>query len=144
VVSHSLNSACLDGGSRIVWEDGERAFCRSWQLDDEGKRRTVLLVALAADQPSRSSLDRLTDEYELKDELEATWAVRPLELVRDAGRTILVLEVAGGEPGAVLKKQRERIFRTPTTATLGGARTERRGSFSGCVRALGRRSVRPL
>jgi len=33
----------------------------------------------------------------LKDELDNTWAVRPLELVRDRGRTILVLEDPGGE-----------------------------------------------
>src|SRR5262249_43251803 len=41
---------------------------------------------------------RLTHEYELKDELDRAWAVRPLELVRDAGRTMLVLEDADGEP----------------------------------------------
>ena len=58
-----------------------------------------MLIALpAADRPSRSSLERLTHEYEMKDELDATWAVRPLDLVRDASRTMLVLEDAGGEP----------------------------------------------
>ena len=71
---------------------------RGWRLDDNGKRRAVLLVTPAADHPSRSSLERLTHEYELKDELDGTWAVRPLELVRDVGRTMLVLEDAGGEP----------------------------------------------
>ena len=30
------------------------------------------------------------------------WAVRPLELVRDGGRTVLVLEDHGGEPLARL------------------------------------------
>jgi serine/threonine protein kinase len=40
----------------------------------------------------------LTHEYELKDELHGTWAMRPLELVREANRTMLVLEDAGGEP----------------------------------------------
>jgi serine/threonine protein kinase len=58
----------------------------------------VLLVAPAADHPSRSCLDRLTHEYQLKDELDGAWAVRPLELVRDASRTMLVLEDAGGGP----------------------------------------------
>src|SRR5215475_1920947 len=88
----------LDGGSQVLWEDGERVFHRSWRLDNHGKRRSVLIVLAAADNPSRSSLDRLTHEYALKDELDATWAVRPLELVRDAGRTMLVLEDAGGGP----------------------------------------------
>src|SRR5499426_955051 len=88
----------LDGGSQVLWEDGERVFHRGWRLDNHGKRRSVLIVLAAADNPSRWSLDRLTHEYALKDELDATWAVRPLDLVRDAGRTVLVLEDAGGEP----------------------------------------------
>jgi hypothetical protein len=95
---HSLNSAYSDVSSQILWEDGERVFHRGWRLDDDGKRRAVLLVVPAADHPSRSSLDRLTHEYELKDELDSAWAVRPLELVRDANRTMLVLDDAGGEP----------------------------------------------
>ena len=81
-----------------MWKDSERAFHRGWRLDDDGKRRDVLIALPAADHPSRSSLDRLTHEYELREELDSAWAVRPLELVRDAGRTMLVLEDAGGEP----------------------------------------------
>jgi serine/threonine protein kinase len=34
----------------------------------------------------------------MKDELDGAWAVRPLKLVRDAGRMVLVLEDTGGEP----------------------------------------------
>src|SRR5262245_12633652 len=98
MVPHSQNVAYSDGGSDVLWADGERAFRRGWRVDDEGKRRAVLLVAPAADHPSRSSLEHLTHEYELKDELDGAWAVRPLDLVRDAGRTMLVLEDAGGEP----------------------------------------------
>src|SRR5215472_2296368 len=98
MVPHSQNGAFPDGGSRVLWEDGERAFRRGWRLDDEGKRRAVLLVAPAVDHPSRSSLDRLTHEYELRDELDSACAVRPLDLIRDAGRTVLVLDDAGGEP----------------------------------------------
>ena len=98
MVPHSLNVAYSDGDSQILWKDGERVFHRGWRLDDEGKRHAVLLVASAADHPSRSHLDRLTHEYGLKDELDKAWAVRPLELVRDSGRTMLVLEDAGGEP----------------------------------------------
>src|SRR5262245_48528513 len=88
----------LDGGSQVLWEDGERVFRRGWQLDNHGERRPVLIVLPATDHPSRTSLDRLTHEHELKDELDETWAVRPLDLVRDAGRTMLVLEDASVEP----------------------------------------------
>src|SRR5262249_49979286 len=82
----------------VLWEDGERVFRRGWRPDDNGARRAVVMVLPAADHPSRLSLDRLTHEYELRGELDGAWAARPLELVRDAGRTMLVLEDAGGEP----------------------------------------------
>ncbi|WP_051390058.1 AAA family ATPase [Bradyrhizobium sp. Ec3.3] len=98
MVPHSLNVAYSDGGSQIVWKDDERVFRRGWRLADDGNQRAVLIVAPAADHPPRSSLERLTHEYELKDELDGTWAVRPLELVRDADRTMLLLDDAGGEP----------------------------------------------
>ena len=98
MVPHSQNVAYSDGGSQVLWKDSERVFHRGWRLDDEGKRRAVLLVAPAADHPSRSYLDRLTHEYELKDELDRAWALRPLDLVGDSGRTMLVLEDEGGEP----------------------------------------------
>jgi len=51
----------------------------------------------AASHPSASNLERFAHEYGLRDELDGTWAVRPLELARDSGRTVLVLEDPGGE-----------------------------------------------
>ena len=98
MVQQSLNVAYSDGSSQVLWEDGERVFSRGWRLDDNGNRLAVLLVTPAADHPSRSRLDRLTHEYELKDELDSAWAARPLALMRDAGRTVLVLDDLGGEP----------------------------------------------
>src|SRR5262249_23069833 len=94
----SPNGAYSDGDSQILWEDGERVFRRGWRLDDNGTRRTVLLVTPAAEHPSRSSIDRLTHEYELRGQLDAVWAVRPLDLVRDAGRTLWAREAALAEP----------------------------------------------
>ena len=49
-----------------------------------------------AAHPSPSTLDRLAHEHGLKEELDRDWAMRPLEIVRDAGRTMLVLEDVGG------------------------------------------------
>ena len=58
-----------------------------------------MIVLPVAAHPSRSSLDRLTHEHGLKDELDAAWALRPLELVHDDGHTMLVLDgVDGLEP----------------------------------------------
>src|SRR5262245_27697698 len=98
MVPHSPTGGYWDGGSQVLWEDGERVFRRGWQLDSHGKQRSVLIVLPAADQPSRSSLDRLSHEYALKDELDGAWAMRPLDLVRDTGRIMLVFEDAGVEP----------------------------------------------
>src|SRR5215831_13015988 len=98
MVQQSLNVAYSDGTSHVLWEDGERVFSRGWRLDDNGNRLAVLLVAPAADNPSRSSLDRFTHEYELRDELDRAWAAQPLALMRDAGRTVLVLDDLGGAP----------------------------------------------
>ena len=98
MVPHSLIGAYSDGDSQVLWEDGERVLCRGWRVGEDGDRTFVLIVRPAEDHPSRSSLDRLTHEYELKDELDGAWAVRPLDFVRDGGRTMLVLDDAGGEP----------------------------------------------
>ena len=98
MVQQSPNIGYSDDSSQVLWEDGERVFSRGWRLDDNGNRRAVLLVAPAADHPSPSTLDRLTHEYELKDELDRAWAAQPLALMRDAGRTVLVLDDLGGEP----------------------------------------------
>src|SRR5262245_65604457 len=87
----------LDGGSQVLWQDGERVIRRGWRSDGNGGHCAVLIVLPAVEPPSRASLDRLTHEYELKDELDGAWAARPLELVRDAGRSVVVVEDAGGE-----------------------------------------------
>jgi PAS domain S-box-containing protein len=94
----ALSGAHPDDSCQVLWEDGERVFCRRWRLGNDGNRSAVLVVLPAAERPSRSSLDRFAHEYGLKDELEAAWAVQPLEVVDDGGRTMLVLEDPGGEP----------------------------------------------
>ncbi|WP_217469091.1 hypothetical protein, partial [Paraburkholderia ultramafica] len=86
---------------QIVWEDGERVFCRG-QRPGYGSANNVLIVRAATDHPLPASLDRLAHEFALKDELDGAWAVRPLELLREDGRTLLVLEDPGGEPLARL------------------------------------------
>jgi PAS domain S-box-containing protein len=56
-----------------------------------------LLLAVAKDG-SPASLKRLEHEFELRGELEASWAVRPLALSHYNGRLALILEDPGGEP----------------------------------------------
>jgi serine/threonine protein kinase len=90
--------ADADSSLQVLWEDGERVFCRGWRDGADGDRHAVLAVLPAEEHPTPGSLNRLTHEYELKDYLDGAWAARPLELVRERGRTMLVLEDTGGEP----------------------------------------------
>src|ERR1700722_19787321 len=94
-----------DSGLEVLWDDGERVFCRRWRDGADGNRHTVLAVLPAAERPTPASLNRLAHEYGLKDELDAAWAVRPLDLVRERERTILLLEDPGGEPLEQLRGQ---------------------------------------
>ncbi|WP_354037154.1 AAA family ATPase [Bradyrhizobium sp. S3.2.6] len=79
-----------------LWEDGDRAFCRACRRQTHGSSAVVLIVRPTAEHPA--TLDRLAHECELREELDEAWAVRPLELIREAGRTMLVLEDPCGEP----------------------------------------------
>jgi serine/threonine protein kinase len=86
-----------EGSPQVLWEDGERVICRGWRQRADSTHLAVLVVVPAVKHPPPATLDRLAHEYGLKDELDGAWAVRPLELVRERGRTMLVLEDAGGE-----------------------------------------------
>src|SRR5262245_48736151 len=70
MVPHLLKGACSGSDAQVSWEDGERVVRRGRREDDDGSRRAVLLVACAADHPSRSNLDRLPHEYGLRDDLD--------------------------------------------------------------------------
>jgi hypothetical protein len=80
-----------DRGLQVLWEDGERVFCRG-ESHVDGYRVSVLAVLPAVEHPTAATLEGLAREYRLKDDLDGAWAVRPLELVRERGRIMLVLE----------------------------------------------------
>src|SRR5215831_12999595 len=82
----------------VLREDGAFVLYRTWHERPDGARQHVLILAPATERPTPTVLNRLTHEYELKDHLEDSWAVRPLALVREFGRTILVLD----SPNAVM------------------------------------------
>jgi predicted ATPase/GAF domain-containing protein len=57
----------------------------------------VLLLAPASTRPALETLKKLEHEYSLRDELDSTFAVRPLALTQQHGQMTLVLEDPGGE-----------------------------------------------
>jgi serine/threonine protein kinase len=93
------------GGLAVLCEDGERVLCRGWRDDGDGDRKAVLAVLSGSEHPTPGFIDRLSHEYGLKDELDCRLAVRPLALVREHGRSMLLLEDPGGEPLARLLGQ---------------------------------------
>ena len=95
----------MDQGLQVLWGDGERILFRGSRLGADGERKPILAVLPAADRPTPLALERLAHEYELRNELDGVWAARPLELVREDGRAMLVLEDPGGEPLARLLGQ---------------------------------------
>ncbi len=82
----------------VLWEDGERRFCRVWRSGANGGRQPGIAVLAAAERPAAATLGRLAHEYALREHIDGEWALKPLELVRERGRTILVLEHRDGEP----------------------------------------------
>jgi serine/threonine protein kinase len=61
-------------------------------------RSQVLVLSPALAYPRPESLKRLEHEYSLREELDATWAARPIEITRHWDRQVLVLEDPGGVP----------------------------------------------
>ena len=80
---------------QLAWEDDQRAFLRGWREDASGNRKAVLAVVSGA---ALGAADRLMNEYELREELDANWAARPQGLLREDGRTILTFDDHGADP----------------------------------------------
>jgi len=111
------------GNLQVLWKDGERVLCRGWRDDGDGDRTAVLAVLSASEHPTTGFVDRLAHEYGLKDELDGRSAARPLALVREHGRTMLLLEDPGGEPldpllGRPMEMGRFLLFATGISVAL--------------------------
>ncbi|HEX4340593.1 MAG TPA: AAA family ATPase [Polyangiaceae bacterium] len=73
--------------------DGEIVLSRAKRPDDSV---SVLLMSAASEHPSPSSVDRIKHTYSLRDELDSSWAIRPLELLDPHGIPSLLLDDPGG------------------------------------------------
>ena len=89
----------------VLWRDAGRVFCRLSQHNTNGQKYAFVPLPGAAEHPTLESIDRLAHEHQLKHYLDDTWALRPLELVRECGQTLLVVDYRGGEPLDRLARQ---------------------------------------
>ncbi len=76
--------------------DEEFILYRAHPKQAEGP--SVLVLAPVSIRPALESLNKIEHEYSFRNELDATWAVRPLALSQYNEQTVLVLENPGGEP----------------------------------------------
>jgi len=97
-------------------------------------RSPVLAMALAPQQRSTESFQRLEHEYSLAAELDPAWAAKPLALTRHEGQMVLVLKDPGGEPlDRVLERNKEqpldlaRFLRIATSLATALGQVHRRG-----------------
>ena len=65
---------------------------------DEASRSRVLVLSFVDQRPSPERLKRLENEYSLKDELDPSWATRPIGVATHWDRMVLVLQDPGGVP----------------------------------------------
>src|SRR5262245_15097546 len=82
----------------VLWEDGERLYRRTWRDVGGHGRREFLVAQPRAERPTPAAVSRLTHEYRLREYLDHPWALRPLELVREHGQTMLLLEPTKARP----------------------------------------------
>ena len=87
-----------DDSVEVLWRDADRAFCRLWRNDAESETHAFIPIPSGADHSTLESVNRLTHEHDLQSYLDGSWALRPLELVRERGQTMLVVDYTGGEP----------------------------------------------
>ena len=76
--------------------DEEMVLYRGAQSNQSGLP-SILLLAPASMQPAPETRRKIEHEYSLRDQLDSTWAVRPLALFEHRGQRTLVLEDPGGE-----------------------------------------------
>src|SRR5467141_3868968 len=87
-------------------QDGEFILYRGLPQSQTGESlSSTLALSPVMEHPAPGSLRKIEHEFSLKEELDPAWAVRPLALTQDQGRTMLLLEDPGGEPLDQLLKE---------------------------------------
>lgn len=76
-----------------IWNDGEFLLLRT----PASSSRAGLVLAPAFEERAPISIARLKHAYELRNELDPSWAARPIELTSHKGQRALLIEDHGGE-----------------------------------------------
>ncbi len=93
-----LGAGWEDDSLEVLWRDAGRALCRVRRDDGHGETHAFIPIPSGSEHPSLESINRLTHEHGLQSYLDSAWALKPLELVRERGQTLLVVDYTGGEP----------------------------------------------
>lgn len=83
----------------VLWDDGEFILSR---INSQHDRSPALLVRPAAAYATAASRARLKHAYALRDELEDSWAARPMELIDRSDELALFVQDPGGQLLATL------------------------------------------
>src|SRR4029453_6037054 len=97
-MSQPTPSSREDGPLDVLWDDGERLYRTMWRDMSDGSRREVLVAQPCAEHPTLGTVGRLTHESSLKEYLDRSWALQPLELVGERAQTLLVFESTKARP----------------------------------------------
>src|SRR3984885_13729578 len=82
----------------VLWRDSGRAFCKLWRNDTGGEKHAFISNPVGVEHPTLEGINRLRHEHGLKSYLDSAWALQPMELLRERGQTMLVVDYRGGEP----------------------------------------------
>ncbi len=91
------DTAAENSRFELLWGDSERSLCRILSDGERGDRYAFMAGTSAAEHPSSESINRLTHEQGLKDYVDGAWAERQPEIIRECGRTMLLVEYPRGE-----------------------------------------------
>ena len=80
-----------------IIEDAEFVVCRGYSTTTGSSSRSVVTVMPRLEHPSPRTVRMLEHELALRDELDPSWAVRPVRLTTNGGRPVLVHDDPGGE-----------------------------------------------
>ncbi|KUY89562.1 histidine kinase [Burkholderia sp. RF7-non_BP1] len=109
----------------VVCEDEDLIHGRALLTDPNGKRIPVLVAQPKGGASNPAAFECLLNEYRMRDRLDASWAMRPIDLQRHGNSIALVLEDAGGIPLERLLTERLSTGRFLTLATAIAAAVHR-------------------